>query len=217
MRPTAIVFLVAMAFASAASAQHTLAVQFGSHDAVITGLTPGGRAIVFAAGLAPQGQYSLMFEWAGTADDADHHGSVSVDFGRDIPGSSIWCVADGTTGDYLVISPKAPVPVATLLPNSLRRRGGTVSQVVYGHAFLDLLYIEPGRGAWIIRDADGSRTDEDGPNGATAVSTGRMKPLWEGLEAPAELRPGGVLVAIDRIRFEAAAVRLDAAMIGAAQ
>jgi hypothetical protein len=156
-----------------------------------------------------------MFRWSGSADDTDRDGALSVDFGTEIPFSTIWCVADATNGEYVITTPGAPVPVSALRPAALRRRGQTVSQFAFDHTLLELLYIEPGRGAWICRDEDGSRTDEDGPNGLTTVSAGRFKPLWTGPEPPSELRPSGVLVAIDPIRLEVTASRLDAALLGA--
>src|SRR5262249_14990523 len=131
---------------------------------------------------------------------------------------TIWCFADLTTGQYVVATPGgAPLPRVAIRPGSLRRAGGLVSQFAFDHSFLDLLYIEPGRAAWVMTAADGGTEDRDGPSGKTAVPVNDFKAVGSRTEKPAELKPGGILVAIDFVRMEVAAERLDAALIGSAQ
>jgi hypothetical protein len=210
--------LLAGATASQAASSGGPSVRFGARDLTVTGLTPGGSAIVFAAGLQPSGVYSVTFKWSGVVEDTDKDGAVTVDVGRDVPGTTIWCVADAKTADFVVVTPGGrPVPYTFLRPGDLRKRSNDVSQLAFGHAFLDLLYLEPGGGAWTSSDSDGSATDEDGPNGKTTVSADRFKPLIASDKPLKQLRPGGILVAIDMIRLEVLALRLDGATLGSGQ
>jgi len=92
-----------------------------------------------------------------------------------------------------------------------------VELFAFDHPVLDLLYVEPGGGAWVGSTADGAKTDRDGPNGVSAISVDDFHPLGSTLGAPREFKPGGHSVAIDYIRMQAFSLRLDAAMIGAAR
>src|SRR5438132_2660632 len=118
---------------------HAPDVRFGQKSLAISGLTPGGRAIVFGVGLQPSGAYSRTFRWSGVVDDTDHDGSVTVDIGRDIPGPTIWCVADATTAAFVVVTPGGrAVPFVSLRPDAFHRRGQSVTQFAFDHSFLDL-------------------------------------------------------------------------------
>lgn len=206
----------ATAFAQPAPPR-SLSVRFGRHDATVTGITPGGQAVIFGIGLEPTGDFSLTFKWSGVADDTDKDGSVTVDFGRDVPGPTIWCFADATTADFKLATPGgAPVPLTLLRPGAFRKVGPLVAQFGFDRSVLDLLYIEPARGAWICTAADGGPTDRDGPNGFTVVSVEDFRGVGTTTGKPTALKPGGVLVAIDFVRLEAVAVRLDATLIGGA-
>jgi hypothetical protein len=202
---------------TAASAARTLSVRFGGHEVTVSGLTPGGGAILFGVGLQPTGQYTLTYRWSGSAEDTDNDGAVVMDTGREIPGPTIWCAADARTADFVVVTPGGrPFTATTLRPDAFRRRGNDVTQFAFDHPSLDLLYLEPGRGAWSCTESDGSVTDDDGPNGVTTLSIARCQPIGGGAGKAQAFHPGGVLVAIDMIRLEAIAMRLDGAVLGGA-
>ena len=201
----------------AANDQHP-SVRFGDRTVTVTELTPGSRAILFAVGLEPKGYFSQIFRWSSAAEDADHDGSVTVDLGREVPPMTIWCIADSKTARYSIVTPGGvDIPLVPLRSSFLRRSGGEVTDFAFDHAVIDLLYFEPGGGAWTCTDADGSATERDGPNGLSTVSVDQFRPLPGASDRPRQLHPGGVLVAVDFVRMEVMAMRLDADAIGHAR
>ena len=214
MRKAALL-LITLIVAVRASAQTRIVVQFGKTNATITGITPGGRAVLFGVGLKPVGEYTSTFRWAGSGEDTDHDGKVVIDIGQDIPGPTIWCAADAATAEFaLLTSVGRPFSPLRLRPNAFRGAGNAVTQFAFDHSFVDLLYLEPGQGTWTCSESDGSKTDNDGPNGVTVLSIGRCKPIDPTGGPPSAFHPGGVAVAIDMFRLEAVAVRLTPSLLG---
>ena len=214
-----LIVMVGVGLTTASAANQQPSARFDGRNVTITGITPNGLAILFGVGLEPKGYYSQICRWSGAVDDVNHDGSVTVDLGREAPPMTIWCVADATTAEYSIVSPGgSAIPFIALRPGSLRRAGGSaVKEFAFDHPVIDLLYLEPGGRGWTCSDADGSSTESDGPNGLSTVSVDRFRAIPPAADHPAELRAGGVLVAIDFIRMEVVAVRLDAATIGGAK
>ena len=216
---TVILTTVVMACAVLCQAQErpAPAIRFTARGATIAGATPNGSAAVFGIGLKADGVWPVSFKWADVVA-CDNRGEATIDFGFDVPQSSIWAVVDGRTGQASLSTPGGvPVPAARLRPDFLRRRAGSVSEFAFDHPVLDLLYVEPSGGVWVGATQDGAKTDRDGPNGVSAISVADFHPLRGTSGAPAELKAGGCLIAVDVVRMEAVSIRLDQAMIGAAR
>jgi hypothetical protein len=199
--------------------QHAMTVRFDGSKLMIGGLTPGGRAVAFGVGLQPQGDYSQVVRRSHVSEAAGVDGAITIDLGDAASPMTIWCIADATTAKYLIVSPRGDSIPFVPLPKSFLRKGakGAVTQFSFDHMVIDALYLEPGRGAWTCSDTDGSSTDQDGANGLTTVDVGRCRSILASNDAPSELRPGGVLVAIDFYRMEVLATRLDTDAIGRAR
>jgi hypothetical protein len=214
-----IVAAAIMAAAAFAAAQEPAppAMHFSARGATISAATPNSSAAVIGIGLKADGFFPRTFKWAGVVA-CNGKGEGAIDFGFDVPGSTLWAVVDGRTGQASLVAPGGvPVPEAQVRPGMLHRKGAGVSLFAFDHPVLDLLYVEPGGGAWVGSTADGAKSDRDGPNGVSAISVDDFRPLGSTSGAPREFKPGGRLIAIDYIRMQALSLRLDAAMIGAAR
>src|SRR5689334_11194705 len=96
---------------SAQPGPQTPTVAFSAHTLTIGGVTRGGQVVVFGVGLRAGGYYSTIFRFSGVAEDTDRDGVVTVDVQKGIPPQTIWCLADLTTGQYVVATPTgAPLP-----------------------------------------------------------------------------------------------------------
>ena len=208
-----------MAAAAVAVAQDPTppTMRFTARGATISSATPNSTAAVIGIGLKADGFFPRTFKWAGVVA-CDARGEGAIDFGFDVPGSTLWAVVDGRTGQASLVTPAGvPVPEAQVRPGMLHRNGAGVALFAFDHPVLDLLYVEPAGGVWVGSTADGAKTDRDGPNGISAISVDDFRPLGSTSGTPHEFRPGGRLIAIDYIRMQALSLRLDAATIGAAR
>lgn len=210
--------LLLLAVAVSAAAQEAApSIRFTARGAAISGATPHSRAAVLGIGVKANGYFPQTFKWAGVVD-CDGKGEGSIDFGFDVPQSTLWAVVDGKTAQASLVTPGGtPVPQAQIRPGMLHRRGATVSEFAFDHPVLDLLYVHPAGGAWTGSTADGAKSDRDGPNGVSVISVDDFRPLGDTSGTPPEFKAGGRLIAIDFIRMQALSLRIDAAMIGAAQ
>lgn len=87
----------------------------------------------------------------------------------------------------------------------------------FDHPALDLLYVQPGKGAWAWYAMDGRKLDHDGANGVTLIDAADGIPVGDTAGNATELEVGGTLVAVDWYNMEYAVLRLDEATVGAAQ
>jgi hypothetical protein len=208
-----------LATALTASAQEGKppSIHFGAHDAAVSGVTPNGHVVLLGVGVQPGGLYVSQFKWVGVLD-SDQKGDATVDFGFAVPQSTIWGVIDIRNGQAAVVTPSGrPVPQEHVRPHAFRKKDAIVAEFAFKHPVLDLVYVDSGGGVWSGAVSDGASTDRDGPNGVSTISVDDFQPLGTTSGKPAELKPGGRLIAIDGIRMEAISLRLDAAMLGAAQ
>jgi hypothetical protein len=214
-----LVTLCFQAAALSAAAQNPLGMTFGKTTINVTGLEPGGSAIVFGVSRAPiPGAYMDRVErWQATVEDVRRDGTAAFDVGKEIPAESVWAVVDLRNGRY-VTRAGGGAAVVTMRGNPLRRGSADPDRFAFDHGYLLLLYVHPGMGAWTWYAMDGTRTDIDGSsNGTTMVALSDGKSLGAAGKAPKTFALGGLLVAIDYVHLEAAVVRVDEALLGAAR
>ena len=182
-------------------------------------VTPGTEVVFFAVGLAPMGWESKMVRWSQAVTDDDRDGVVSFDAGRDIPCRSIWVVADVRNGHFTVAAPPAcHLRRKPFDKKSLRKNGkGELELFLHARPYLDLLYVHPGKGAWVISAADSHPTDADGEsNGVTAIALSKARTL-SGNGPATDFAPGGIVVAVDLYMLDVVAERLDAQSLAEVQ
>ena len=213
---------VLMFVASGAYANTTLDIEvtFGTSTVTASGITPGGSALFFGSGRQKNGYDQTLIRVARSVTDDDHDGSVTFDLGKPVPATTIWVVVDMTDGRYALATPTEAVAEAVSLPGNVLRRsqnGATVDGFGYDHPTLELLYIQPGSGAWAWSAADGRALDRDGPNGVTLVNAADGKNVAGTSGAPADFALGGTLVAVDWYKMQYSVVQLDGPTLGRAQ
>jgi hypothetical protein len=194
-------------------------ITFSSTVVTVSGVTPGTSVMVFGYGLEARTYESLPLRWSATVEDDDRDGIVTFDAQHAIPLRSVWVAADMTNADFAVASPPGfGVTRSELAPSSLRSKGKDVSAVDFERTPVTMIYILPGRrGAWVMREEDGSPTDVDGrANGHTVADVRHGKPV-RGTDTVTSFAPGGTLIVIDELHFEVRAARLTPALLGGAQ
>lgn len=210
-------FCIAFAVGAVAAApQNAPTLTFGTNAVTAAGITPGKSAVFFASGLMADGAQQRVVRWAQVISDDDRDGVVSLTLDGNVPTVTVWVVVDLTNGQFGVGSPAGFSPKVARLPSgAFRRSAGSSAVDLFGfdHPVLDLLYVHPGLGAWTWNAVDGRAFDRDNANGVTLISVADARPLGDTRGKPAELTPGGVLVAVDWYYMEVLAVRLDAAVL----
>jgi len=189
-------------------------VSFGATSISASGITPGAQAVFFGAGREPHGYSSGILRISAVVRDTDGDGNVTLDIGRAVPVPTVWAVVDLTDGRYAVSAPPgSAVQTATLPPHLLGSSGLGADRLSLDHPFLELLYVQPGLGAWTWSARDGGSNDRDDVGGVTTVDLTDGQNLAGSSELPAHFSTGGVLVAIDWFKLQILAVRLDAALL----
>lgn len=203
-----------------AVASGAVTLTLAANSATASGITPGGRAVFFASGLQHNGYDTSFVRIATIVSDDANSGTVTLTLTDPISATTIWAVVDLTDGRYAVASPAGYTTRTVDLPrNVLRRVSGRTGVVRFGfdHPALDLLYVQPGMGAWAWYAMDGRKLDHDGANGVTLIDAADGIPLGDTSGNATELEVGGTLVAVDWYNMEYAVLRLDEATVGAAQ
>ena len=188
-----------------------IVVTFGANTVTASGITPGASALFFASGRQKNGYDQTLVRYAQTVTDDDHDGSVTFDLGRAVPAMTVWVVVDMTNGHYTLATPKTAVAAEVPPPDApLRRKIGAVAVVdgfSFDHPTLELLYINPGLGAWTWSAADGR----------TLINVADGKKVGGTTAAPTAFVAGGTLVAIDWYKMQYSVVKLDGPTLGRAR
>ena len=211
--------LLLLATTLPAGAQNALGMRIGKTTIDVTGLQPGSTAIVFGVSREsiPGAYMDRIERWEAAVDDVRRDGTATFDLGKDVPATSLWAVVDARNGHYATAVQGGAV-VVPMRANPLRKSGAdAVDRFSFDHRYLLLLYVHPGLGAWTWYAMDGARTDLDGSNGSTLVALADGKPLGTAGKVTKAFVPGGLLVAIDYVHFEAAVVHVDEALLGGAR
>lgn len=179
-------------------------------------ITPGGQVVFFGVALEPTGYESMLVRWSQTVTDTGDTGTVQFDAGRDISCKSVWVVVDIATGAYAVAAPPDCPLRFTALPALPFKRGagGSVNNVIPDARNVEMLYVEPGTGAWTSTAMDGYESDADGAaDGSATVALSSATPLQTGATAPTAFASGNVLIVVDSINLDVVAVVLDDQML----
>ena len=197
-----------------------LTISITNHSITASGLSPGSTAVFFGVAQVaiPHAYMNRVQRWTVTVEDTGHSGSVTFDLQKDIPPASVWAVVDLRNAHYGTVSGPGMRVRETEIGNPLRKgQSSSVDHFIFGHGYLDLLYVHPGLGAWTWSAVGGSTADNGGPNNSTIVSLADAKPVGQSGARPAAFLPGGILVAIDFAHIEIAVVHVDQQLIGSAR
>ncbi len=203
------VFLVAAA-AHGAPPSPPPAIAFDGTALVVSGLAPGGQAVVF-------GEAREIADYAATLVRRDEivtagaDGTARYDLGRAVPQQSMWVVVDLATGGVATAAPEGFRVAASdfhgrgLLRGLLAEADGLEDS----RPFLELLVVRPGLGAWGATVGDGGLGDEDGrTDGKLRASLGRMRAVRASGAPPDRFAAGDVVAVVDPTAMELTLVTL---------
>jgi hypothetical protein len=187
--------LVLVAMTPAAFATGSMTITFSASEVVVDGVTGGHPVFVFGIGIGSHGRSALLTRYVQTLTDDDEDGQISVYY-RGLPQRSVWVVVDSVTGEYVVETPSGNAPSVLSVAGDAWR-GDRVS-IDVDRAYLEVLVVRPGVGAWTLRTADGGANDSDGLSNAVAtLSLAGMQQLAGEENDPGAVISGDVIVMID--------------------
>lgn len=208
-------------FSPAAAAQVSIdpAIEFQGHVVHATSLTPGAQVLLFGVARDHDGFGAVIRRWTEVLTDTDGDGQVELDLGFNVPFQSIFAAIDLRDGHYSVASPSGFGAIPPKRAKTLRRGPkALVDRMSSPGPMADVVYVQPGSGAWKVQLSDGVTTDRDGvADGATMFALSDFSPLLPGLDVPQEFAPGGILIVIDAYDMDLYAQRLDGAVLGGVQ
>ncbi len=177
-----------------------LSVSFTDDSLIVTGVSPGTDVAMITVWRERFPGWSRTTRFADLLTDLDGDGNVERPVDRSLPESSLWIVADLTTGEWAVATPQAyPFPEIEV---SARRLRQDLEVLEADRETLELMIVRPGEGAWHLTVWDGGTGDDD------ALADGRVAarlPAFESLgSAPIRIqsRPGDLVFGIEARRME---------------
>lgn len=202
---TASVLTVALLLITAfAAAAETLSLTFSPETIKVEGFTPGGSVIWFGVSRERVTWPTKVTRFT-RVTQADQRGSTVLDLDRPVPTNSIWVAVDLFTGAAIGGTPEGyPLRRAVFSAETLGGARGAGSEALKEpRAFLEILLVRPGGGAWSASVGDGGASDADGQtNGVIVLPYANLLPIFDSGIAPTELAIGDRIVAIDPGRME---------------
>lgn len=165
---------------------------------IASGLTPGGKAVVFGVVQEPHKYWWTLVRHAEAltvaSDGTTRYQSPSpVD-------RSFWAVVDLKSGAVAIgVPPGAQLRAANVRPQSFRTdAAGLIDAFVSSRESVEILCVRPNVGAWVLANGDGGENDRDGAvNGSTTTYADALKPIGDSPAAPANLLPHDIVIAVD--------------------
>jgi hypothetical protein len=178
-----------------------VAIGFDSSAVVVSGVTPGGQAVLFGLTREVADYAETRVRWEEVVA-ADATGTARYDLGRAVAPQSIWVAVDLAVGASSASAPTGFVLVQGDFQGAGLLRGlPSVPDGIEGsRAFLEVLVVRPGAGggAWGVSVGDGGAADEDGAaDGSLQVSLANLRPVGASGAPPSSFAPGDTIVAID--------------------
>jgi len=189
---------------------------------VVSGLTPGGEALLFSIAREPRGYFTRVAR-RNEVLLADATGAARFELlseagePAELPLKAVWVAVDWTTGGIAAsATPGFPAEERGLPAGGLRRGSGNrVNRLVDRLESAELVLVRPGvpesRGIWGLSIMDGSVFDQDGSDdGALEAALDALIPLAESPPPPEEVVAGDVVILVDPQTLAFFAVRLTA-------
>lgn len=205
---TLLVSLWSVAAWSAPPSHTPPAIGFNGSGVAITGLAPGGPAIVFSVDRGHRGAMEGYTRHDYRLSAADAAGNARVIL-PSVPQISLWCVVDLTTGAYATAAPagyamrRLPFPA-----NALRGASNAqLNRLRLKDEFLEVLWVRPGVGAWRASVGDGGLSDEDhAVDGHLSIVPKQMEPIGAAPPPPGHYLPNDTFILINPITMELLAI-----------
>lgn len=181
---------------SLAATDPVITVQIAANRVTATGVTPRGEVIFFGRSVIYQSGMPRLDRHAVVLTDDDRDGVVTLTLEQNVPKYSTWAVVDFESGVSVIASPAGFTPPRVDLPDVVWRGGK--SHIDLDRDYVDVLFVRPKHGAWMLGMWQGGRFDADTKNDAKLrAGLSGMKPLIGTKEAPPTATPRDVIVIID--------------------
>jgi hypothetical protein len=185
-------------------------VQIDKDQVTVTGITPGGQAVLMMVAHDRPRIYIRMVRQEALLSDDDRDGIAVWKLEEEVSPHSVFAAVDLTTGAFAVQphpdGPDLPVPFpdTTVLAASTPAR-----EVRSAGTYTALLLVRPGGGVWLRTCADGDAGDMaiDTP-GSLVVRTSSLTPAGTSPAAPDTLAVDDVVIGIDMESLKYFAARL---------
>lgn len=198
-------------FLLAGTAHAAPRIEFEASAVVARSVTPGSSVVIFGAGREPQGYLSQVIRRQSVIRDSDGDGVVRFDLDVDVPYLSMWAVADMSTGEFALASPKDfPLRLFTFDATSLKANGSGKLHKIENHlGVVDILLVRAGTGAWSMTARDGGDEDEDKKNDGKLTSFFEaMRNIGGTQPPPKHVEQGDVLILMDVRKLRVTSVRI---------
>ncbi|MFW6012447.1 MAG: hypothetical protein ACOC92_01920 [bacterium] len=155
---------------------------FADDGVSLSGLTPGGEAVLFGVAVRAMGFHNRVERYAEVLA-ADEEGEARLELSEELPPRAVWAVVDLPSGE-IETSPTPGFPrEAQPFPTAgLRGQGQGLDRFRHAVRGAHVLFVRPGEeaGAWGFIADDGSGYDLDGEqDGFVELSLEQLRPLEE--------------------------------------
>ena len=219
MSRRAIVVLAAFIFSSGravlcqqAPASVPPALSLAGGAVAVSGLAPGGQAVVFGVAREVRDGVSTVVRREAVLADDDGDGAVRLELPGEVPAASVWVAVDLGSGGLAIATPEgSPFAQVPLPIDGLRRSQADLPDLLEAEsAYVEALLVRAGQGAWSLTAGNGGTGDEDGTSDDRIRSSlESMTPVGGSPDAPRKYAGGDLLVVVDPNRMEIAVARLE--------
>jgi hypothetical protein len=203
----ALILLLALAAAVPArpAAAAPPAVTLEPEAVLVSGLPPGGQALIFGVAREIRENVSTVVRRDVVLTDDDRDGAVRLDLGTGLPPAALWVAVELASGRYaLALPPESPFVQVSLPREAFRVRSpGEPDLLAAQRSYVEELVVRPGRGAWGRAAGNGGAGDADGASDGEILSPlDGLTALGASPAAPQKLTDGDLVVIVDPNRME---------------
>jgi hypothetical protein len=201
MRRVAFLLLFIGVTAPVAGQQSSIAVASSFERLTITNATRGGQVIVAGMSIQSERGVRRLRRFAEVLTDSDGDGRIEYVPEGKVPRRSIWLAADLESGAVATVGGPALSGYLAAVPETAPKKDadGFVTGFESAGVEMDILLIQPKKGAWIRHAYEGNDGDEDGVrNGTIRALFASATPLAPVFGAPpTKARKDDLLAVID--------------------
>jgi hypothetical protein len=177
--------------------------EISSTTVTVRGVVAGGKVLIVGAGRKQSGPRWGITRRQYIRPDTDNDGVVTVD---QIPSTEFiaWAAIDLQTGSHSVATATGTKLRRIDLARSIKRgANGLGTSISSGRAFIAVVWVRPGVGAWSASVGDGGQSDADhAVNGRATCDPEAMRPVGTSPPAPKHILPSDTVIIIDPFTTE---------------
>jgi len=183
----------------------SLGITLDGDAVVVSGLEPGAEVVYFSVSRFSAAYVPRTERHAERLADEDADGEVRIALERPVPPKFLVLAVELPTGRFGLWTPDdSPGREVAFPENSLRPGpGDRLDRLEDGNAYIELLLVRPGLGAWALTTGDGTPTDESpSSDGLVHAALASMVPVGESGEPPEEYGKDDLLLRVAPAEME---------------